>query len=118
MVGWEAPGHQAFPTNACTAAQPTLAHYACTAGQPTNVQDGAIAKAADVGLAAAITVHNHIALNYGAAAVAGGGERWCTGSCGAVAAWRYVEPAACARRQACCTLARCCGPAVPWCRRS
>ena len=30
------------------------------------LQDGAIAKVADVGLAATITVHNHIALNYGA----------------------------------------------------
>lgn len=43
-------------------------HFALAALLPASLvspQDGAIAKVADVGLAAAITVHNHIALNYG-----------------------------------------------------
>jgi hypothetical protein len=43
-------------------------HYGLAALLPASLvspSDGAIAKVADVGLAAAITVHNHIALNYG-----------------------------------------------------
>lgn len=43
-------------------------HFALAALLPASLvspQDGAIAKVADVGLAAAITVHNHVALNYG-----------------------------------------------------
>lgn len=43
-------------------------HYALAALLPASLvspQDGPIAKVADIGLAAAITVHNHIALNYG-----------------------------------------------------
>ncbi|KAL4425151.1 hypothetical protein ABPG77_008256 [Micractinium sp. CCAP 211/92] len=42
-------------------------HFALAALLPASLvspQDGAIAKVADVGLAAAITVHNHVALNY------------------------------------------------------
>lgn len=44
-------------------------HFALAALLPASLvspQDGAIAKVADVGLAAAITAHNHVALNYGA----------------------------------------------------
>ncbi|PRW05913.1 Succinate dehydrogenase [ubiquinone] cytochrome b small mitochondrial [Chlorella sorokiniana] len=42
-------------------------HFALAALLPASLvspQDGPIAKVADVGLAATITVHNHIALNY------------------------------------------------------
>ena len=43
-------------------------HYVLAALVPATLvspQDGPIAKVADLGLAAAITVHNHVALNYG-----------------------------------------------------
>lgn len=43
-------------------------HFALAALVPATLvspQDGQIAKVADVGLAAALTVHNHVALNYG-----------------------------------------------------
>lgn len=43
-------------------------HYALAALLPASLvspQDGAIAKVADLGLAATITAHNHVALNYG-----------------------------------------------------
>lgn len=46
-------------------------HYALAALLPASLvspSDGAIAKVADVGLAAAITAHNHIAINYGQSA--------------------------------------------------
>ncbi|KAI3427435.1 hypothetical protein D9Q98_010350 [Chlorella vulgaris] len=42
-------------------------HFALAALVPASLvspPEGAIAKVADVGLAAALTVHNHIALNY------------------------------------------------------
>lgn len=49
-------------------------HFALAALVPASLvspPEGAIAKVADVGLAAALTVHNHIALNYGARSEAG-----------------------------------------------
>jgi hypothetical protein len=51
-------------------------HFALAALVPASLvspPEGAIAKVADVGLAAALTVHNHIALNYGARSEAGAG---------------------------------------------
>lgn len=65
-------------------------HYALAALLPASLvspQDGAIAKVADVGLAAAITAHNHIALNYGAR----GGRR--LGSIGAAGAGCRLQKA-------------------------
>ena len=50
-------------------------HYALAALLPASLvspSDGPIAKVADLGLAGAITVHNHIALNYGALGAPGG----------------------------------------------